>query len=82
MNGKRETCNTKAYATVILNDVLRVDGIRVIDGAHGLFVSFPRVKLSSGKFHDLVAPVDQENRKHVQEQILNSFHTEMIAKTA
>ena len=47
-------------------------------GENGLFVSFPRVKLSSGEFRDLVSPVDKESRRYVQEQILNSFHTEMI----
>ena len=82
LNGKEENNKTKAYATVVLNDLVRVSGIKVIDGSHGLFVSFPRIKLSSGEYRDLVSPVDQESRKYIQEQVLNSFHTEMIAKTA
>ena len=82
LNGSNDDSKTKAYATVILNDILRVSGIKVIDGSNGLFVSFPRFKLSSGEYRDLVSPVDKENRNYIQEQILNSFHTEMIAKTA
>jgi stage V sporulation protein G len=82
MNGNKDNSKVKAYASLVLNDIVRISGMRVIDGANGLFVSFPRVKLSSGEFRDLVSPVDKENRQYIQEQVLNSFHTEMIAKTA
>lgn len=73
--------NVKAYATVILNDALRICGLKVINGVNGLFVSYPSFKRPSGEYYELVSPVNSNEKKLIQEQVLNSFHTEMIAHT-
>jgi stage V sporulation protein G len=82
INGKETETKVKAYATVVLNDCFRISGIKVIDGQNGLFISFPRFQLANGQYQDLVSPVDKEGRKYIQEQVLNSFHSEIIAQTA
>lgn len=64
------TGKTKALARVVMNEQLQLTGIRVIDGANGLFVAYPNDKTD---LNSLFYPVTRELRNHIEEVVLSRF---------
>lgn len=61
-------------ATVTLNDQLIVRGLRVIDGANGLFVGFPVDPFYRGEeFQYLVCPITRQVREHIENCVLEKY---------
>lgn len=61
--------HTRAFASVVIEDVMEIKGFKVVDGRHGLFVSSPQTKGTDKKtgedtyFPDVLfhEPRDPEN---------------------
>ena len=51
---------TKAFATVTLDDMAAICGIRVVQGDKGDFVSMPQSQDKDGNYHDVAFPVDDD----------------------
>ena len=47
--------NLKGFADVTLEDAITVKGVRLIEGANGLFAGMPRRKEKDGEYHDIIA---------------------------
>ena len=45
----------KGFADVTLEDAITVKGVRLIEGANGLFAGMPRRKEKDGEYHDIIA---------------------------
>jgi len=67
--------NTKAFASVSIDDLVAIRGIRVVEGTDGLFVSMPQSQ-SNEKYHDVAFPLIGELRKEISAGILEKFNTE------
>lgn len=68
---------TKALARVLLNDELQLTGLRVIEGANGLFVSYPNDPNYKGEdYRSLYYPVTRALRDRIEEVILAKFGQE------
>lgn len=66
----------KGTASVTLNDQLVVRGLRVIDGANGLYVGFPCDPFYSGEeFRYVVCPITRQLREHIENCILEKYQT-------
>jgi len=69
---------TLALARVVINDELQLTGLRVREGASGLFVSYPNDPGYKGEdFRSLFYPITRELREHIEELVLKRYH-EMI----
>jgi len=67
---------TRAIARVMLNEQMQLTGIRVVDGANGLFVSYPNDPGYKGEdFRSLYYPVTRELREHVEQCVLEEFQS-------
>ena len=64
----------KAYASITFDDSFVVRGLRVIDGAKGLFVVMPSRKLSDGTFKDIAHPLNNGMRAEIVGKVLDKFH--------
>lgn len=64
---------TKAFCDLLILDTFLVKGLRVVEGAEGLFVSMPREQGRDGKWYDTFYPVSKEMRKGLQELILGEY---------
>jgi len=65
--------NTKAFVRVLIDDSLVLTGIKIINGQHGFFVSFPSSKGEDGQFRDIYYPITKETRQYFSETILNEW---------
>ena len=69
---------TRALARVVLNDQLQLTGLRIVDGASGLFVSYPNDPSYKGDdYRSLFYPVTKALREHIEEEVLKSYQIAM-----
>ena len=65
--------NVLAYASMNINKAFAVDGIKVLNGEKGLFVSMPSYKGGDGKYHDICFPINKEFRAQMNEAVLGEY---------
>ena len=63
----------KAFADIIVNDVLLIKGIRVLDGKKGLFVSMPQEQAKDKKWYESVRCLTQDVREQISEIVLAAY---------
>jgi stage V sporulation protein G len=68
----------KAYATISFDNCFLVEGIRVIKGSMGLFISFPAKKQRNGSHRDIAFPANAETRSMIQQAVLAEYE-KMVA---
>lgn len=67
---------TLATASVDLNGVFAIRGIKVVRGTNGPFVSMPSYKGSNG-YRDICFPCTKEFREYFYNAVLNAYQQEL-----
>lgn len=62
-----------AVASITIDSVFVVHGLRVIEGQDGLFVVMPSKKTPTGEFKDIAHPLDQTTRTYIETKVLEAF---------
>jgi stage V sporulation protein G len=62
-----------AFATITLNDVFVVHGLKIIDGAKGRFVAMPSRARRDGKHQDIAHPITRPWRDYMEDQVLEAY---------
>lgn len=71
---------TKAIVRFVLNDQLQLTGMRLVDGANGLFLAFPNDPSYKGDdYRSLFYPVTRELRDHMEQVALMKYEEEINA---
>lgn len=71
---KEKQAKTLAYARVAMNECLQLTGLRVVEGANGLFVAYPNDHNYKGEdYRSLFYPVTRELREHIENQVLTKY---------
>jgi stage V sporulation protein G len=65
--------NTVAFASVTINDMIAINGIRVVEGSNGLFAAMPQAKDNNGDYRDIAFPVTKELRQQLNKAILDEY---------
>jgi stage V sporulation protein G len=76
--------NTKAFASITVDDLVAIRGIRVVQGEEGLFVAMPQSRQEKDgetKYHDVAFPVTRELHKQIRRGVLDGYRAE-LDKTA
>lgn len=73
--------NLMGFANVTVNDSLRIDDFKVLQGENGLFVGMPS-KPAQGKdgkttYYDTVRPVTKEFRAMLNEAVVEAYQAEV-----
>jgi stage V sporulation protein G len=77
---KEKLGKTRAMVRIIFNDCLQMTGIRIVDGAQGLFVAYPNDPGYKGDdYRSLFYPLTRELREHVEEVVLEKYSNEIKA---
>lgn len=64
----------RAFAYVVLNEQFVIRGIKVMDGVHGLFVSYPVDPFYKGDdFMSICNPITRQTREHIENCILEKY---------
>lgn len=70
---KGKDSKIKAFASITLDKVICITGIRIINGSNGLFIAFPQQKGSDEEYHDIVFPITKEGREGLSKKILDAY---------
>jgi len=66
--------STKAFASVAVDDLIAIRGIRVVEGEKGLFVTMPQsLDMKTNKYHDIAFPINGELRKGINKAVLEEY---------
>lgn len=80
INSLRTSGSTLATASVDLNGVFAVRGIKVVQGTNGPFVSMPSYKTAEG-FRDICFPCTAEFREQLNAAVLGAYQQELSQLT-
>lgn len=72
VNEKTDT-RIKAYAGLTFDECFVVNGIKVVEGKNGLFVTNPSYKKSDGEYKDIAYPLDKKYRDMLSKAILEKY---------
>jgi stage V sporulation protein G len=64
---------TKAFCDISVMDSLIINGLRVVEGKDGLFVSMPREVGKDGKWYSTVIPSSREVKDKIEEVVLKAY---------
>jgi len=64
---------TKAFASVTVDDLIAIKGIRIVEGTKGHFVTMPQSRDNEGNYHDIAFPVNGDLRKDMNKAVLDEF---------
>ena len=67
----------RALASVNLNGSFAVRGLKVMEGANGLFVSMPSYRAGNGEYKDICFPTTAEMRKELHSAVLGEYQRTM-----
>ena len=64
---------TKAFCDISILDSLVINGLRVVEGKDGLFVSMPREEGKDGKWYNTVIPLKREIKDEIDRIVLEAY---------
>ena len=73
----RDDNKLKAFASITLDDCFVVRGLKIIEGAKGVFVAMPSRKRPDGTYQDVAHPINNETRDWMEEMIVKAYEKEL-----
>jgi stage V sporulation protein G len=73
----RDDQKLKAFVSITLDDKFVIRGLKVIQGAKGLFVAMPSRKRKDGEYQDIAHPINNETRQWMESIILGKYREEL-----
>lgn len=70
----------KGYASIVLDDELAINDIKIVNARRGLCVEFPQSYKNFG-FQN-VAPINRQTRNYLQSAILDAYQSVLEAKVS
>jgi len=67
------TGSTRAFCDISILDSLVINGLRVVQGEKGLFVSMPREEGKDGKWYNTVIPLKREIKDEIEKLVLEAY---------
>jgi stage V sporulation protein G len=65
-------------ATIVLNDQFQVRGLKIMDGEHGLYVSYPNDPFYKGEdFRSVCCPITRQLREHIENCVLEKYRASL-----
>jgi DNA-binding cell septation regulator SpoVG len=65
--------NTLAFASVAVDDLAVIRGVRVVNDKDGLFVSMPQSQDNKGLYHDIAFLLEKERQQEISNAVLDEF---------
>lgn len=73
----RDDNKLKAFASITLDNCFVIRGLKIIEGAKGVFVAMPSRKRPDGTYQDVAHPINNETRDWMEEQIIEAYKKEI-----
>jgi len=73
----RDDNKLKAFASITLDDCFVIRGLKIIEGAKGVFVAMPSRKRPDGTYQDVAHPINNETRDWMEDLIVKAYEEEL-----
>ena len=70
----KENSRLRGYASIVIDDSLKIRDIRIIEGEERLFIAMPSRKMAEDKFIDVVNPINTETRELFENAIIEEYN--------
>jgi len=64
----------KAVVSIVLNDAICINDIKIVEGQSGLFIVMPSRRKPNGEFKDVAHPINSETRELIQKAVINKYN--------
>jgi stage V sporulation protein G len=64
---------TKAFVDIAVEDCMVINGLRVVEGKDGLFVSMPKEVGKDGRWYNIVIPLTREFKDELEKLVLEAY---------
>ncbi len=73
----RDDNKLKGFASITLENAFVIRGLKIIEGASGLFIAMPSRKRKDGTFQDIAHPINMATREWMENQIIAAYRLEV-----
>ena len=73
----RDDNKLKAFASITLDNCFVIRGLKIIEGAKGVFVAMPSRKRPDGTYQDVAHPINNETRDWMEGLIIEAYKEEL-----
>ncbi|MBU0742210.1 septation regulator SpoVG [bacterium] len=73
----RDDDKLRGFASVTLDNCFVVRGLKIIEGANGMFVAMPNRRRKDGTFQDIAHPINMKTREWMENQIITAYKQEL-----
>ena len=73
----RDDNKLKGFASITLDNAFVVRGLKIIEGATGLFIAMPSRKRKDGTFQDIAHPINMGTREWMENQVIAAYRQEI-----
>lgn len=64
---------TKAFIELCLDKTLVIKGLKLVEGSHGLFLSFPSSPSSNGKYYNSIYSMDKDFTGELEDACIKRY---------
>ncbi|NIM19648.1 MAG: septation regulator SpoVG [Candidatus Latescibacteria bacterium] len=75
----RSDAKLKAFVSITFDNCFVIRGLKIIQGANGIFVAMPSRKRKDGEYQDIAHPINNETRRWMEEIILSKYQEVLAA---
>lgn len=65
---------TKAFIDLCLDKTLVLKGMTLVEGSHGLFLSFPSTKKKNGKYYNSIYSMDKDFTGKLEDACIKKYN--------
>lgn len=73
----RDDNKLKGFASITLDNAFVIRGLKIIEGATGLFIAMPSRKRKDGTFQDIAHPINMATRQWMENQVIAAYRLEV-----
>ena len=73
----RDDDKLRGFASITLDNCFVVRGLKVIEGAQGMFVAMPNRRRRDGSFQDIAHPINMKTREWMENMIIVAYKEEI-----
>lgn len=73
----RDDNKLKGFASITLENAFVIRGLKIIEGASGLFIAMPSRKRKDGTFQDIAHPINMATREWMENQVIAAYREEL-----
>lgn len=73
----RDDDKLKAFASITLDGMFVIRGLKIIEGANGTFIAMPSRQRRDGTYQDIAHPINRSTREWLENQVITAYKEEV-----